>query len=337
MRPDFSPYEREAEFAIKAVARAGQLCLEIERGDDHDTWTKADRSPVTVADFASQALVTSMLEATLASDPLVAEEDSARLRDRAASLLLTIVRDRVARHVAGASDEAVLEWMDRGRGRPAERFWTLDPVDGTKGLLRGGQYAVALALIERGRVILGALACPHLDLGGQSRGAVMVAVRGQGAWAAPMENMAFIRLHVSRRSAPSAARALHSFEADHTDEVKLERILSLLRVRPQPIRMDSQAKYGLLAAGRGELMLRLIPPLRPDYCERIWDHAAGSIMVEEAGGMVTDLRGQALDFGSGRELSASLGVLASNGRIHAAALEAIRAAGADHRPEAASG
>jgi len=59
------------------------------------------------------------------------------------------------------------------------------------------------------------------------------------------------------------------------------------------------------------------------------------LVVEEAGGRVTDLRGQPLDFTRGRQLTANFGVLASNGQLHQAALDAIRAVGADRRPEQA--
>ena len=55
--------------------------------------------------------------------------------------------------------------------------------------------------------------------------------------------------------------------------------------------MDSQAKYAVLAAGGGDVNLRLLSPSRPDYREKIWDQAAGSIVVEEAGGRVSDLNG----------------------------------------------
>ncbi|MEW6568455.1 MAG: inositol monophosphatase family protein [Chloroflexota bacterium] len=331
MKPVFDRYGDEAEFAVQAVRQAGRLCLAIEEARHRDPWLKDDRSPVTLADFASQALVASGLEAAFPADPLVAEEDSARLRQGAARELLARLREHVAQFVDGASVAAILHWIDRGAGELAERFWTLDPVDGTKGLLRGGQYAVALGLIEHSRVEVGALACPHLDLG-LGGGSVVVGVRGQGAWAAPLSGGTFVRLRVSRRTAPSRMRLLRSVEADHTDVAKLDRIVARLGLRQEPIRMDSQAKYALLAAGQAELIVRLVSPQRPEYCERIWDQAAGSLLVEEAGGTVSDLRGRRLDFGRGRELRGNLGVLASNGRVHAAALEAIRAVGADRRP-----
>jgi 3'(2'), 5'-bisphosphate nucleotidase len=102
----------------------------------------------------------------------------------------------------------------------------------------------------------------------------------------------------------------------------------LLAVRAEPVRMDSQAKYALLASGQGEALLRLLSPKRPDYREMIWDQAAGSLIVSEAGGRVTDLDGKPLDFAQGRTLAKNRGVLATNGKLHDALLTAIRAIGA---------
>src|SRR5690606_27076032 len=90
--------------------------------------------------------------------------------------------------VGQASPEQVLSWVDCGGAAPDPqgRFWTLDPIDGTKGFLRGEQYAIALALIEQGRVVLGVLGCPNLPGTGGSRGVVMAAVRGTGTQALPL-------------------------------------------------------------------------------------------------------------------------------------------------------
>jgi 3'(2'), 5'-bisphosphate nucleotidase len=62
-----------------------------------------------------------------------------------------------------------------------------------------------------------------------------------------------------------------------------------------------------------------------DYREKIWDQAAGSIVVEEAGGIVTDLDGKPLDFSQGRTLKNNRGICASNGALHATALAALKA------------
>jgi 3'(2'), 5'-bisphosphate nucleotidase len=63
-------------------------------------------------------------------------------------------------------------------------MWTLDPIDGTKGFLRGGQYAVCLALVVDAQVELGVIGCPNLpsDVSNPDgpRGSIFVAVKGQG-------------------------------------------------------------------------------------------------------------------------------------------------------------
>jgi 3'(2'), 5'-bisphosphate nucleotidase len=94
-------------------------------------------------------------------------------------------------------------------------------------------------------------------------------------------------------------------------------------VTAEPVGLDSQAKYALLAAGRGDLLVRLLSSRQPDYREKVWDQAAGSIVVEEAGGRITDLHGRSLDFTAGRTLARNRGLLASNGHLHAAALAAL--------------
>ena len=88
--------------------------------------------------------------------------------------------------------------------------------------------------------------------------------------------------------------------------------------------MDSQAKYALLAAGAGEAVLRLLSKDRPNYRERIWDQAAGSLVVEEAGGKITQLDGKQLDFRHGRTLAQNRGVVASNGYLHDTILQAVK-------------
>jgi len=87
------------------------------------------------------------------------------------------------------------------------------------------------------------------------------------------------------------------------------------------LRVDSQAKYAMVARGDAEIYLRLP---RGDYVENIWDHAAGMMLVEEAGGAVTDLTGKPLDFSHGPELSENRGIVATNGAFHERVIEAIR-------------
>jgi 3'(2'), 5'-bisphosphate nucleotidase len=104
--------------------------------------------------------------------------------------------------------------------------------------------------------------------------------------------------------------------------------MAKLGVTAPPVAMDSQAKYAVLATGEGDVLLRLISRSSPDYRERIWDQAAGSIIVEEAGGRITDLDGQPLDFSQGRTLAKNRGIVATNGHLHDALLDGLRSIGA---------
>ena len=88
--------------------------------------------------------------------------------------------------------------------------------------------------------------------------------------------------------------------------------------------MDSQAKYAAVADGRAEIYIRY--SRSPEYREKVWDHAAGVLIVQEAGGRVTDLFGAPLDFSLGERLANNVGILATNGVFHDALLEAIKAA-----------
>ena len=321
----------ELGFALEAVRQAAQIVQVIQAELVSPALTKEDRSPVTVADFASQALVGRLLGEVFPNDSLVGEEDSSALREDRATL--EQVTGFVRRFNPEATPEAVCAWIDRGNATPGGRFWTLDPIDGTKGFLRGDQYAVALALVVDGVVQLGVLGCPKLsdaykpDYNGP--GSLVVAARGQGTWTCPLEGgIQFQRLCASTQDDSSQARLLRSFEADHTNVGQIDAFAHLLSIQAEPVRMDSQAKYALLAAGQGELLVRLLSPAKPDYREKIWDQAAGSLVIQEAGGTITDLDGAPLDFSTGRTLRNNRGVLASNGRLHEAALAALKRIGA---------
>ena len=89
--------------------------------------------------------------------------------------------------------------------------------------------------------------------------------------------------------------------------------------------MDSQAKYAAVARGDASIYLRL--PTRADYQEKIWDHAAGVLIVTEAGGTATDVSGKPLAFHHGRGLVENRGVVVTNGKLHDAVIEALQAVG----------
>ena len=199
--------------------------------------------------------------------------------------------------------------------------------------MRREQYAVALALVRDGHVELGVLGCPELSESfvsdSNAGGMLIAAVRGGGTWAQPLNGSdEWRRLRVSFHSQSKAATLLRSVEKAHTNTDELGQLHATLKTAQPPVAMDSQAKYAVLAAGAGDILVRLISPSRPDYREKIWDQAAGMIVVNEAGGRVTDLDGKPLDFSHGRTLAKNRGVLATNGHLHETVLAGLRAIGA---------
>ncbi len=317
------------QFAIDAVSQASLLIRQIQAELAPQAAEKADRSPVTVADFSSQALVGMLLAQQLPGESLVGEESSGMLADPANRSIAEQTRHYISQVVPGATTEQVLTWIDRGNAEPGNSFWTLDPLDGTLGFLRGDQYAVALGFIQDGEVQIGVLGCPNLrdacieDHAGP--GTLILAQRDRGTWATSLlGSNEYHRLSVSTTGDGKQARLVRSVEKAHTNANQVDLLAEALGTSQPPVLMDSQAKYALLAAGAGDVVLRLLSKDRPDYREKIWDQAAGSLVVEEAGGKITDLDGNPLDFRHGRTLAKNRGVIASNGLLHDRILEAVK-------------
>ncbi len=321
--------KKELDVAMAAVKAAARLCSVVQREMvGRDTMSKADRTPVTVADFGSQAIVVKILKEAFPNDPIVAEEDASALERESTRGLLDRVSFFVSKVLPGAEPERVREWVGSVKKEAAGRHWCLDPIDGTKGFLRRDQYAIALALIVEGEVRLGVLACPNLpwrlDQPHGMRGVIFHAIEGHGAFQATLDGgeMEPIRVSCARMGDPEV-KMCESLEPSHSDRESQERLARAMGIKEPPVRMDGQAKYGLVARGDAALYLRLPNPNTPDYKEKVWDHAAGSILVREAGGKVTDIEGKPLLFGLGETLRNNTGVVATNGLIHETVIEAI--------------
>jgi HAL2 family 3'(2'),5'-bisphosphate nucleotidase len=341
------PFEDEQAVAIQCVREAARLCRSVAREISPEVLAKKDKSPVTVADFGSQALICRALAEAFPHDPVIAEEDAVELKRPENALVL----EQVLGHVratrwataleAGDSidGELVCRWIDHGGGSNyRQRFWTLDPIDGTKGFLRGGQYAVALALVVEGRVVIAALACPNLPVetgdgrkdGAIAGGSIFHAASGQGAYVLAEKSPGGdeprpTAIAVSRRDHPGDVRFCESVEAGHSAQGDAAAVAARIGITAPPFRMDSQAKYAVVARGEADIYMRL--PTRADYREKIWDHAAGALIVTEAGGVVTDITGRPLEFHHGRELAANRGVIVSNGPLHSRIIEAVQSLG----------
>ncbi|KAJ0236446.1 SAL1 phosphatase [Hirschfeldia incana] len=341
-------YEKELDAAKKAASLAARLCQKVQKALlQSDVQSKSDKSPVTVADYGSQAVVSLLLQRELSSETfsLVAEEDSADLRKEGSQDILEritkLVNDTLANEDlhkpidSALSTDDILRAIDCGtsEGGPNGRHWVLDPIDGTKGFLRGDQYAVALGLLEDGKVVLGVLACPNLPLASiagnknsssssEEKGCLFYATLGSGTYMQPLDSKSDpVRVHVSSVENPEDASFFESFEGAHSLHDLSSSIANKLGVKAPPVRIDSQAKYGALSRGDGAIYLRFP---HKGYREKIWDHVAGAIVVTEAGGIVTDAGGKELDFSKGKYLDLDTGIIVANEKIMPLLLKAVR-------------
>jgi 3'-phosphoadenosine 5'-phosphosulfate (PAPS) 3'-phosphatase len=187
-------FETEHAVAIECVREAARLCRSVAREISPEVMAKKDKSPVTVADFGSQALV-------------------------------------------------------------------------------------CRALAE-GRVVVAALACPNLPAttgifdkdDANSGGSIFHAASGQGAfvvtdeWPSGHEPRP-LAVAVSRRSQPAELRICESVEAGHSAQGDAAAVAARTGITAPPIRMDSQAKYAVVARGEADIYLRL--PTRADYRDKI--------------------------------------------------------------------
>ncbi|MBG84391.1 MAG: 3'(2'),5'-bisphosphate nucleotidase [Phycisphaerae bacterium] len=330
--------ENTLRIAIEAVAAACSVTRAAQQAREaFGSLTKDDRSPVTVADYAAQAIVAMTLQERL-PDPrehaLIGEEDSGDLSSEEASLTREGVLRLVKTYRPSADENAVLAAIDSGgHDGSGDSYWTLDPVDGTKGFLRGQQFAIALAKIENGEVQLGVMGCPGLPVDQATAldvpdpgGVIYAAMKGRGAWefagcdpdAEPM------RISCDTWNASRPLRYCGSVEKAHGSVSDAARLIESLG-GGERVAVDSQCKYAIVARGQSDAYLRM--PKNAEYVEKIWDHGAGSIIAAEAGAVVSDIHGKSLDFGHGGLLKANSGVIVAVPGLHEQLISGIRELG----------
>ncbi|MFI4893988.1 MAG: 3'(2'),5'-bisphosphate nucleotidase [Phycisphaerales bacterium JB058] len=331
-------YAKMLEAARDAVTLSSGVCRQVQSAlENVRQITKDDKSPVTVADFASQAVVAKVLTDRLGEVVLVGEEDSKFLREEGHGAHLEAVVAAVQGVFDDLTADDVLRLIDVGAGDTHHAgFWTLDPIDGTKGFLRGQQYAIALAYVENGEPVVGAMGCPNLpadfsaDLNTpDATGCVYVAIKGEGSFEI-VGKTSPTQIRCNDVDEGSPVSVCGSVEKAHSNADDTSRILDYIQQQyghptGEPVKIDSQCKYAVTARGQAHAYLRM--PTRPGYVERIWDHAAGALVATEAGCFVTDIRGSALDFSHGRGLEKNKGIVCAPPRVHGHVIGAIEALG----------
>lgn len=242
---------------------AGHRILDVYHSEEGmQVVAKDDDSPLTRADLASHRTIVNRLTELTPDIPVMSEESSG---------------------------------IDYDTRRHWERFWLVDPLDGTKEFIkRNGEFTVNIALIEGQRPVLGVVHVPVTQT-------TYFAAVGEGAWRRDGEETAHAiavagKAHEPLRVAGSRSHAGSRLKA------YLERL-----GEHELVSMGSSLKLVLVAEGKADLYPRLGPTSE-------WDTAAAQCVVEQAGGMVTDVSMQPLQYNKPSILNPEFFVFGDNSR-----------------------
>lgn len=347
---DDNQFSKELYIACLAVQRASLATRQVYAAADRGVSEKLDASLVTVADFAAQALLISAIHHNFPEDGFLGEETAAILRgdvqlqDRVWHVVSTTKLDDPAENellAVPASKGEMLDIIDLGRrtlpNQAGQRFWILDPVDGTSTFLQGKQYAVCLALVAQGVQKVGVLGCPNFavscppimedSVNLRGFGFMLSAVAGHGTHVRPMSRgslePATVVDHLHHIQTVRGIRFIDSSTHPAISAAAHAEVARELGIPwPGTELWAMQVKYAALALGQGDVVVRM-PPSK-SFRPYVWDHAGGQLIFEEAGGKLTDINGKAFDFTAGLKLENNYGLVGAPRHIHEQILRVVQ-------------
>lgn len=305
---------------FQAVRQAAELCRAVQEmhliGGE-----KIGKEPVTIADYGSQALICRAISRHFPGDGVIAEEQGEQfvelVSDSEKTEIIRLLSDVLGERVTQAD---IVRWLDHGTGQEAERIWVIDPIDGTRGFVALRNYAIGVGVMVNRQPVASVIGAPGYPT--PDRQGVLFHAQSGVAYVQPLNGGAVKRIHASERTDPDSLRILESVEKSHASHERAEKVRLAAGFNGATLeRLDSMEKYARIATGDADLYLRL-PRQFSSRPFMIWDHAAGAVLVQAAGGMVTDVDGSPLDWSSGRALT-NKGIIVSNGRIHERVLTAV--------------
>jgi 3'(2'), 5'-bisphosphate nucleotidase len=198
------------------------------------------------------------------------------------------------------------ESVDTERRLGKSRVWMVDPLDGTTGFIEGnGDFAVQIGLAEAGECMLGVVYQPLT-------GVLYRAVRGGGAWVERPEmeaERATVSEHVDLTTMRLAASRSHR-------SPRMDRVVQKFGVKQEVRRGSVGIKVGLIVEQQCDLYVHLSPRTKQ------WDTCAPEMILQEAGGRLTDLFGNPLRYNS-PDVQNRNGIVASNGVAHQEIISAL--------------
>lgn len=299
-------FSKEVTLAINLVKKAAEI-TEWFRNKGFNSFLKADQSPVTLADFASQIYIVSELKNHFSDDQIIAEEEN-----------VSFFGKKAENSVTQCFDELNIERINKVkdyieyRGKSSERQWTVDPIDGTIGFQKGLFYSIGIGLMVNSIPKVCAIAAPNYP--GKSL-AIFSAEQGHGTHVS-YNNNNFIPTKISQINKLKDFRLCHSLHYDKPWILKFARNIGITSF----IQVDSMVKFAMVADGTADLYIK------PINLERsfTWDFLPGDLIVREAGGKVTDLDGTPLRYKEDKCIFTKPGIISSNSLLHKEILRQIK-------------
>ncbi|KAI0006486.1 carbohydrate phosphatase [Xylariaceae sp. FL0662B] len=347
-----SPHAREFQVAIGAIQSAAKLSQAVISIEDKGVIEKDDLSPVTVADFAIQALLTATIHHAFPNDKFVGEESSADLKsnpallDRVWKLLRRLESDEAESLCKlPVSSEQMCEMIDWcGFGEPggpsAGRVWVFDPIDGTKTFVQRQAYAINVALLEGGKQVLSIVGCPTIPVDAKppvtndtidptGRGSIAFAARGYGTYVRPLiGSLNEVQIHkinpISEILESKDFRPVSCYnmlDSGVDDVHKL--VMDKLGIQSRGCDLLAWVlRWVTLGLGLADMTIWVYK--QRSRTGKIWDHAGAMLLFEEMGGKITDIDGKDIDLSVGRKMTANHGFVAAPRAMHNTVLTLVQ-------------
>jgi 3'(2'), 5'-bisphosphate nucleotidase len=294
-----TPYYQELKLATEIVDTASKI-TEWFRKVGFLSFQKEDDSPVTIADYASQIYIINKILEQFPEDQIIAEEEDNSFIDNKVKRLISSCYEslNIGENI---NIEKTLFVKDN---KKTPRQWTVDPIDGTKGFQKGLSYAVGIGFMINSDPKMCAIAVPNYKKFGK---AIFIAEKDNGSRFA-INTSEFKKIKVSHQSQLKQAKLCHSL---HYDEPWVMDFASRAGIA-NFIQIDSMAKFCMIADGTADLYVKPMNKSR----SFVWDFLPGILLVQEAGGIVTDLRGNKIEFINDKCIISAPGLIASNSIIY---------------------
>lgn len=259
-----------------------------------------DNECVTLADFGTQVILNKTLYDNYPNHSVISEENSYDFlkftSENQRLFVISIVSKILNENI---SQDEFIRWLDYGQSSISNKSWVIDPIDGTLEFLNSNQYVIGIGELENSKPCFSYLSSfstftnqPIHYFTWQGKSYKYYSYDGR-----------MIELHVSDRNI-SVARP-------YCNNSDLSKIYNIDFIETDVF--STLNGYISIASGESDVLISL---KFANTSLKVWDHAGGIVLLQNAGGIISDIDGRKLDFSQGSLLSKNKGAILSNGKFH---------------------